>query len=744
MRLNPTGKTNQSIARSAQRFLVLALLALTGCGGGGGGGGGIDSTIANFSNTFDGVDSTNQLVSLFVIQDQASMNQHSGSFDASRSRITVNNNDIPVSGTFSGSSLMLTLTNPPAPLASSYSGTFSDPDTIVLNGSGGTLTLRRSGGTFTASVPGSWTGTDSTGAAWYVQFGRGTALASNQTFLLTGAELRNGITAPVSGYVSVRYVELHIARSSGEVIMKGQFPISSGNVNGDLITLDPGGSLARGGTADPRSVMFLGPNANGNNTLFEVDLLGLKRNQVSRDPGPDAYVRGFYISPDRSMVAYLAGASQTATSDVFLYVLADGSTKQLTSNGAATGSIQVYWAPNSSAVAFLASTGTPASQNAYYQKISDAAPTLISHAKTSTTAVGWSPDSCQIAYSADQDTSNQLELYVASFCGGLSGKLSGTLPSATSQLRTWSWSPTADVIAFVADERVAGIWELFAVDASTGVIKPVSAMLSTGQSVSKIQWSPNGQWIGFQVNGAGASDSVQSAHSDGSSLSTLSGIAGSSATQSLDAELIWSPDSQRLAFTYTRTAGAQQVRDMYVAAANGSGGQLVSDPAATSGDIGQNTIVWSPDSGYLLYELTTSVGLSDFAVTSILGVLSKFHAVGINTCGDLSAGWSPTGDRVAFFSQATAAGPCNLTITAPDGSGGEMVSGTMSSQAHLSDLTWLNDGKRLLYLSNDDVLSLGFPSPATEFYVSYRAGSAGIKISSIPGDTLWVYKFEAL
>ena len=87
MQLTPSGiEENRSKTGGASPWLApafLALLALTGCGGGGGGGG-VDSSIANFTNTFNGVDSGNHLISLFLSPDQASTNQHAGSFDATR------------------------------------------------------------------------------------------------------------------------------------------------------------------------------------------------------------------------------------------------------------------------------------------------------------------------------------------------------------------------------------------------------------------------------------------------------------------------------------------------------------------------------------------------------------------------------------------------------------------------------------------------------------------------------------
>jgi Tol biopolymer transport system component len=295
------------------------------------------------------------------------------------------------------------------------------------------------------------------------------------------------------------------------------------------------------------------------------------------------------------------------------------------------------------------------------------------------------------------------------------------------------------VIAFTADANTPAAVEMLTVDATSGHI----TLLSSAADVALFQWSRDGQWVGF-LSGAASQNSVLAAHADGSSLSTLSGSAAPSATQLLDSELLWSPDSQRLAFAYTHVGGAQNVTNLYAAAANGSGGQLVSDPAATNGGVGQ-VFAWSPDSGHVLYDIgTSSAGSYEYADTSVLGIVSAFNVTGVSTCGDIAAAWSPMGDRLAFFSQASGTSPCNLTVTAPDGSGAQMAVSTLSSQASLASLTWLADGNRILYHSTEDVLYLGFTSFATELYVAYAAGSAGIKISSNLGDTEAVYGFEEL
>jgi Tol biopolymer transport system component len=740
----------RNIGRALSPLVVLAFLLLVACGGGGDGGDVADSIIENFSNSFDGVDSQSQLVSLLLFPDQASANKVSGTFDATRSTLiiyypgntTTPSVNVVVSGMFNGSSLSLTLANPPVPLAANYTGKFTDADTITLSGSSGSLTLRRSGGSFTASVSGSWTGSDANGAAWYVQLAQTASVASNQTFLVTGTELLNGITSPVTGYVSVRYVELHIARSGGTVVVTGQFASSSGSINRDAMSFTPSGNLARGGTPDSHSVIFLGQNANTTlPSLYRTDLLGLKQEQINQDSGADAYVWSYAISPNHTLVAYIAGASPLATSEIFLYSVSDRTVRQLNSLGG--GSIQLTWSPDSNILGFLVRESSSLVYDFYYQKVTDPSPTALTLKRTQASVPTWSPDSCQVAYSADQDTVGRSELYVASICGGFTNKLSGAFPNTSSQVTNWFWSPVANRIAFVADEYTAGLPELFVVDASNGSIGEVSNRSVPALGVLDFEWSPDGNWLAFLVNEPASQRTILTAHLDGSSRSLPAGLLGAATPQTVEDVMYWSPDSHWLAFQSTRNVNGQLVTDLYAAAADGSSGQRVSDPTASNGGIG-NMVSWRPDSSLLFYDFETPTLTYDFATTTLTGQRSVFNAIGVDTCADTSSSWSPTGDRVAFLAQANATSPCNVTIAAADESNKQLASSTLTTQAALSSLRWLGDGQRLLFLSTDDVVATGFTSSATELYVAYAAGAAAIKISSIPGTTLGVYQFDAL
>ncbi len=195
-------------------------------------------------------------------------NKPSGNFDAN-SQIFVRdpkngafNFSASFSGSFDGRDLRLTLVNAQAPLATGYTGVFSDDRTIVLTPTTAgpeafTVRLDRLvpiESRFLPALTDNWTGTNENGTPWKLTLATDPASINpgESTVLLIGTEtLGNGAAVPLSGYASVDYIELDIARVGPTVRLKGTLSPEAGGLKvgveqvTDRITFVGGGSLRR-------------------------------------------------------------------------------------------------------------------------------------------------------------------------------------------------------------------------------------------------------------------------------------------------------------------------------------------------------------------------------------------------------------------------------------------------------------------------------------------------------------------
>ena len=233
-------------------------LPLLGCGGG------TEILFAPFFVfAFQGV-ADRKILNVSFSPDSASQGQTRGSFDAQNSFINVRD---PVNagqsfgtnfrGSFDGRDLQITVEAPQPPLSAAYVGRFTDNDTVVLSptsGAGETIAVRRNeNDSFLPMLTGDWTGTDADGVAWQMRLDTEPANSDFEaTVLLVGTELRGpSAAAPLLGYASVRYIELSIARASGNRILTGTLVPSSVAVPAgtpqvtETIAFSGGGTLRR-------------------------------------------------------------------------------------------------------------------------------------------------------------------------------------------------------------------------------------------------------------------------------------------------------------------------------------------------------------------------------------------------------------------------------------------------------------------------------------------------------------------
>ena len=229
--------TRDTSYRLSRRKVVLggvaaaAVVPLSGCGGAAA----VVAFAPFFSFTFEGV-VERKIVS--VSFNPPSANQLSGRFDSSSSMNVRDpkNNNFSVRSTFEGSfnerQLQLTLANASPPLAAKYSGLFTEDRTIVLtpvltpaDARREPITLRLDHQTerFLPTLTGDWEGLDSTGAPWILRLETDpNSDAGNATVLLKGTEKRGlAPEVPLTGYASVRYIELDTVRAGIPVRLTG-------------------------------------------------------------------------------------------------------------------------------------------------------------------------------------------------------------------------------------------------------------------------------------------------------------------------------------------------------------------------------------------------------------------------------------------------------------------------------------------------------------------------------------------
>ncbi len=128
----------------------------------------------------------------------------------------------------------------------------------------------------------------------------------------------------------------------------------------------------------------------------------------------------------------------------------------------------------------------------------------------------WSPDGSKIAYAADQDTKDTIELYTANPDGTGGVKISGTM-GATQDVRfntalsfvpkaAFLWSPDSTRIAYVSDQETDTVYELFVApaDGSSAPQKVSGTMVSGGgmergnaDALFSFAWSGNGKCLSY-------------------------------------------------------------------------------------------------------------------------------------------------------------------------------------------------------------------------------------------------------
>jgi len=166
----------------------------------------------------------------------------------------------------------------------------------------------------------------------------------------------------------------------------------------------------------------------------------------------------------------------------------------------------------------------------------------------------WSPDSRQVALVSWESTlRSAIELRLAAVDGSLVRMLMAA-PYYTSIFLAWSPDSRAIAIRALKSEKDKES-AIFVVEASSGVVRQVSPMITQDQLPEVLPWSPDGKWIAWQTSlGTG----IHLISRDGAvqRVLPLNEVVDFANDADHGKSLKWSPDSRQVAFTASAKSDA--------------------------------------------------------------------------------------------------------------------------------------------------------------------------------------------
>ena len=249
----------------------------------------------------------------------------------------------------------------------------------------------------------------------------------------------------------------------------------------------------------------------------------------------------------------------------------------------------------------------------------------------------WSPDKKWIAFISDESGDREINLVEV----GKEEPAIKRLTNTTGPDSMHRWSPDGSRIAFVSNRD--GRPEIYLMDISGARFSRVTS--GDSSQLRLTGWSPDGQWLGFILEGAEEEPGIITRNPDGVNKRRL--------TNAKDLDAAWSPDGEEIAFTSERDGNLE----IYVMNSDGS------DPIRlTHNTSSDSQPAWSPD-GKKLAIVSERDGNAEIYVMNADGSAVTRHT--FNNAADESPVWSPDGEKIAFVSYIY--GPGEIIVMGADG-----------------------------------------------------------------------------
>jgi len=348
--------------------------------------------------------------------------------------------------------------------------------------------------------------------------------------------------------------------------------------------------------------------------------------------------------------------------------------------------------------------------NIWLSQGSDAVPlTKLTASNVDSGEQAWSPDGRKIAFvsaraldgSDAPNTNRTYNIWVVNADGSGVAPLT-RLTASGANCDGPTWSPDGSKIAFTSARALDGTdnatlgapSNLWVINADGSGDLPLTSLTIKNADSSFPRWSPDGSKIAFvstraldggNTNNNGGTANLWTIKADGSGaipLTKLTAFTGSG-------DLMWSPDSSKIAFDSTRAldgsdaANANQTANIWVINADGSA--LTALTRLTAKFASSSFPVWSPNGGKIVFPSRRALDGSDAALANLTANIWVMNADGSGavpltrfTAASVYPGspeWSPDGSRIVFISDSALDGSdalnnaVNLWVMNPDGTG---------------------------------------------------------------------------